>query len=88
MAGAAVGLAASREAAGEARGKPGSAAQQHLGAWCYLQHWDGDSGRGSYVNIRDPRRAPCGAWHTAPVDLASSRKAAGEACGKPGAARA
>ncbi len=40
------GRAASIGSAGVARGESGSPTQRHLGAWCYLQHWNGDSGRG------------------------------------------
>ena len=65
-----------RQAAGEARGEPGSAGQRHLGAWCYLRHWNGDSGRGCYVTsaIRGARRA----GHAAP-----SRGAGRRASGRP-----
>ena len=54
-----MGRAASLGAAGGARGTPGSAALRHLGARGYLQHWNGDSGRGYYVTsaIRGARRA-------------------------------
>jgi hypothetical protein len=54
-----MGRAASLGAAGEARGRPGSAALRHLGGWCQPQHRNGDSGRGYYVTsaIRGARRA-------------------------------
>ena len=78
------GRAASLGSAGEARGTPGSPAQRHLGAWCYLQHWNGDSGRGYYVTsvLRGARHA--GQYVPSRGAGAASLGSAGEARGTPG----